>query len=282
MNAHFFDLSTLIRSNSKVWIVSKMKPSIPVLKIDQSEFNLIKNGVWLNNGEKIKIGGINYWVSKETSDLLRIKASKSNTSMSDLSFSMQEFMNPEIIDKIDFEIYTINFEHLKNTKDDVYIICSKNTKRNSEVLIKKLEEKLSEFGIPVKNYYFISETFFNREEDEISFKKVRLILQHLIGLKSEDDKFVKEEISQYDNIFFYDNSKKSIFDMSELNETFEFMKSNSDDDVNILLKETIQKDLRVTIKEVTFNRVNKFITSEVKLSPIRIIKTFESFRYRFN
>lgn len=280
MNAHFFDLSTLIRSNSKVWIVSKTKPSIPILKIEQSEFNLIKNGVWLNNGEKIKIGGVDYWISKETSNSLRIKTTKSNSSLSDLSFSMQEFMNPEIIDKIDFDIYTTNFEHLKNTKDDVYVICSKNTKRNSEVLIKKLEEKLNEFGISVKNYYFISETFFNREEDEISYKKVRLILQHLVGLKSEGDKFTNEEISQYDTIFFYDNSKKAIFDMGELNETFDFMKSNSEDDIKMIIKDIIQKDLRVNIKEVTFNRVNKFITSEVKLSPIRVIKTFERFRYK--
>jgi hypothetical protein len=280
MNAHFFDLSTLIRSNSKVWIVSKLKPSIPILKIEQSEFNLIKNGVWFKNGEKIMIGGVYHWIKKETSDLLKIKCTKTNTNFSDLSFSMQEFMNPEIIDKVDFEIYENNFEHLKNTKDDLYVICSKNTKRNSEVLIRKLEEKLSNYGIVIKNYYYISETFFNREEDEISYKKVRLILQHLIGLKSEGDKFKNESITQYDTIFFYDNSKKSLFDMSEMNKTFDFMKSNSDDDVKMILKDVFQKDLRVIIKEVTFNKLNKFITSDVKLSPLRIIKTFESFRYK--
>lgn len=281
MNAHFFDLSTLIRTNSKVWIVSKLKPSIPILKIDQSEFNLIKNGVWLNNGEKVKINGKDYWLSKETSELLKIKSIKTKTNLSDISFSMQEFMNPEIIENVDFEIYPINFEHLKNTKDDVYVICSKNTKRNSESIIKKLEEKLADFGISVKNYYFISETFFNREEDNISFKKVRLVLQHLIGLKSEGDKFTSEEITKYDNIFFYDNSKKVIFDLGEINDTLDSMKSNSDDDIKSIIKDRLENDLRVIIKETTFNKVNRFITSEIKISPIRIIKTFENFKFRF-
>jgi hypothetical protein len=281
MKAHFFDIDVLIKTDSNVWIVSKTKPSIPIIKINQSDFNLIKNGVWLNNGQKIKVNGRDYWFSNELSELLKIKTIKSNNDMSSLSFSMQEFMNPDILDKVNFEIFNINFEHLKNTKDDVYIICSKNTKRNSDLLIKKLEEKLAELGITVKNYYYITETFFNRNEDDISFKKTRLVLQHLIGLKTEVDKFIQEEISKYDTIEFYDDSKRSLYDVENINDTLKLIISNSDEEIKELVNNRLKDNISVVVNKVTFNKVNKIISKTIKLGLERIIKTFENFRYKF-
>jgi hypothetical protein len=281
MKAHFFDIDVLIKTDSNVWIVSKTKPSIPIIKINQSDFNLIKNGVWLNNGQKIKVNGRDYWFSNELAELLKIKTIKSNSDMSSLSFSMQEFMNPDILDKVNFEIFNINFEHLKNTKDDVYIICSKNTKRNSDLLIKKLEEKLAELGITVKNYYYITETFFNRNEDDISFKKTRLVLQHLIGLKTEVDKFIQEEISKYDTIEFYDDSKRSLYDVENINDTLKLIISNSDEEIKELVNNRLQDNISVVVNKVTFNKVNKIISKTIKLGLERIIKTFENFRYKF-
>lgn len=281
MKAHFFDIDVLIKTDSNVWIVSKTKPSIPIIKINQSNFNLIKNGVWLNNGQKIKVNGRDYWFSNELAELLKIKTIKSNNDMSSLSFSMQEFMNPDILDKVNFEIFNINFEHLKNTKDDVYIICSKNTKRNSDLLIKKLEEKLAELGITVKNYYYITETFFNRNEDDISFKKTRLVLQHLIGLKTEVDKFIQEEISKYDTIEFYDDSKRSLYDVENINDTLKLIISNSDEEIKELVNNRLKDNISVVVNKVTFNKVNKIISKTIKLGLERIIKTFENFRYKF-
>jgi FMN phosphatase YigB (HAD superfamily) len=44
---HFFDLDgTLWNIDSKVWIVDKENPKLPLLKLDKSEFELIKNGVY--------------------------------------------------------------------------------------------------------------------------------------------------------------------------------------------------------------------------------------------
>jgi uncharacterized protein (DUF4213/DUF364 family) len=42
--ANFFDINTLITINSKVWIIDKLKPNIPIVKISKSEFNLLNNG----------------------------------------------------------------------------------------------------------------------------------------------------------------------------------------------------------------------------------------------
>jgi hypothetical protein len=282
MKAHFFDIDVLIKNESKVWIVDKTKPSIPIIKINQSEFNLIKKGVWLNNGQKIKIGGNDYWFSNEIGESLKIKVVKSNNSMSNLSFSMQEFMNPEILDKVKFQIFDINFEHLKNTGDDVYIICSKNTKRNSESIIKKLEENLSEKGIFVKKYYYITETFFNRDDDDISFKKNRLILQHLIGLKTKDNKFTSEEITKYDIIEYYDDSKRSLYDVENINDTLKLLLSNTEEDIKNVIKTRLNNSISVVVNKVNFNKVNKFISKTVKIGLERIIKTFESFKLRYS
>lgn len=281
MTAHFFDLSTLIRTDSKVWLVSKLKPSIPIIKIDQSDFNLIRKGVWQNNGQKVKINNTNYWMSNEMVELVKLKCTKARVDFSDLSFSMQEFMNPEIIEKLDSEIYYLNFEHLKNTKDDVYIICSKNTKKNSESIIKKLEEKLAEFGVVVKNYYYISETFFNRNDDDIAFKKTRLILQHLIGLKSEGDKFTDSEITKYDKIFVYENSKKTIHELKNISNTLNLLKNNSEETLKSKIDDVVNQNPSLTVNEVTYNRVNRFVIDHVSLLEERLIKTYESFIKRF-
>ena len=52
MRAQFFDLSVLIELESKVWLVSRTKPSIPIVKISASEFNLIKN---VSSTSRVKI-----------------------------------------------------------------------------------------------------------------------------------------------------------------------------------------------------------------------------------
>ena len=281
MNAHFFDLATLIESNSKVWIVSKTKPSIPLVKISIDEFNLIRKGVYTKYNQKIRIGNSDYWFSQLISDELKIKCVKTNTNITDLSFSMQEFMNPEIIEKIDFTIHKDTLINLKNSDDDIYIICSKNTKRNYEPIIKKLEEYLNSIGLFVKNYYFISETFFNRDEDDICHKKVRLLLQHLVGIKTDDDKFTNEQITKYQTINFYDDSFSSIEMAKNINDTLTFILSNSEKEITESVK-TYLKDnyIQLLVNLVTFNRVNKFVTVPVKLSTQNIIKTFESFRFR--
>ena len=39
LNGYFFDINALITTNSKVWIIDKLKPNEPILKIAKSEFN---------------------------------------------------------------------------------------------------------------------------------------------------------------------------------------------------------------------------------------------------
>jgi hypothetical protein len=281
--AFFFDLNSLITTNSKIWIVDRDKPNKPILRITKSDFNLIKKVVYKKDNIKFEMQDESYWISKDLFDQIKIKSKNKNLNISRLAFSMQEFMNKDIIENNDFTIHLENIRHLKNTSGDIYIICSKNTKNNYELIISKLEEKLKEIGLVVKSYYYISETFYNRDEDDINNKKVRLLIQHLIGMKTDGDKFSHTEITKYDVISFYDDETRVIELAKNVNNVLQFLIENSEELVKDRVKEVLKQDVcELVINQVTFNKVNLFVTSKVVLQYQNVIKKFESFVFRIN
>lgn len=281
MRGHFFDIDTILTVDNKVWIVDKSNPNIPLLKIKQSEFNLIKSGIYKSQNNKIEFSGISYWVTTSLMNEIKIKCKNSKSDISKIAFSMQEFMNKDLIENIEYGINIENIYHLKNTDDHIYLICSKNNKRSYESIIKKIEDKLKENGLVVKNYYFISETFYNRNKDDISYKKVRLLLQHLIGLKTDDNKFTSEDIETYEDVYFYDDDVDSIKIAIDSNNILQLLISNSEDDVKSMVKDRLRsKEHILFVNQVTHNKVNKFITTKVILLWSNIIKTFEGFNWK--
>ena len=281
MNAHFFDLNSLITMNSKVWIVNTRTPNKPLIRISKSEFNLLRKGVYKKDNINFNIDGQTYWLSEELFNKIKIKSKNNNVNISELSFSMQEFMNKDIIENGDFTIHLENIRHLKNSQDDIYVICSKNSKRSYESLIEKLEEKLLEFGLKIKNFYFVSETFYNRDRDDIVHKKVRLVLQHIIGLKTADTKFTEEEITKYDQVSLYDDDINTIKLAKGINDVLQFLVKNSDDEVKEKVKEVLKmEECELIINQVTFNKVNPFIITKIELNLHKIVRTFENFIYK--
>ena len=193
---------------------------------------------------------------------------------------MQEFMNKEVVNNVPFEIDMDIFKSMVNKNDDIYIICSKNTKRNSEKQIDKLEQKMSEIGLKVKNYYYVSETFYNKNDDEISHRKSKLVLQHLIGLKSDGNKFIDEEVEKYTEISFWDDNKKSIQFCIDINSLLESMSIGSENGVRMKIKDEVSNnDKLLIIKEWTHNKSNKWKEYQIEISLSNIIKNFENFKY---
>jgi hypothetical protein len=279
-NAHFFDIDTLIKVDSQVWIVSKMKPSIPIIKITQSEFNLIKKGIYRKHNSPLTMSGETYWLPQNLLDELKIKAKNYKVDITDLVFSMQEFMNSSVIENLDYKILTNHFQHLKNKTDDIYVICSKNNKKNYGVIISKLNLELEKMGLSVKNYYYLSETFYNRDSDYISHKKIRLLLQHLIGYKTDDDKFIDEQITKYDRIYFYDDESSVINLSLDINEVLHFLMKKTDDNISSNIRDIIKRQEHVlVVNKITNNRINPIESKEVIIEFNNIIKTFEGFRW---
>lgn len=280
-NAHFFDIDTLIRVDSQVWIVSKMKPSIPIIKITQSEFNLINKGIYRNHDSSLLMSGDIYYLPKNLLDDLKVKTKNSKVDITDLVFSMQEFMNSSVMENIDYEILTNHFSHLKNKTDDIYVICSKNNKKNYEVIISKLEKELEKLGLFIKNYYYLSETFYNRDTDYISHKKVRLLLQHLVGYKTDDNKFINEEIDKYDRLYFYDDEPSVLYLAISSNDIFHFLLKETDDNLKSSIRSLITNNEHVlVVNSITNNKINPIESKEVILEFSHIVKTFESFRLK--
>lgn len=282
MNAHFFDLDTLIRVENSVWVVSKIKPNIPLLKISPSEFKMIKNGIYRKYNCPLIIGDKSYWLPENLLSEIKIKCKTNKCDITDVVFSMQEFMNPEIIESLNYSILKDNFIHLKNTSDDIYVISSKNTETNYESVIKKLESYLFDLGVKIKKFYHISETFYNRDEDEISHKKVRLLVQHLVGFKTDVDKFADESIEKYDTIYFYDDDPSTINLAKDVNSLLYLLISNTKNTHSDNIKNNLKSgDHYLVINKVTHNKIQPFLTNKIVLKVSNIAKTFESFKYRF-
>lgn len=282
-SAHFFDLDVLISVKSDVWIVSKTKPKNPVIKLTPSEFNLIKKGVYRKYNSPLSISGTNYWLPENLFNQLKIKCKNLKIDITDLAFSMQEFMNPEIIENLENEVLVQNFQHLKNSNDDIYVICSKNSEKSYEPIIRKLENKLFDLGLSIKKYYYLSETFYNRDTDYIAHKKVRLVLQHLVGQKTDDNKFVDSEIEKYSSVYYYDDELKAIELAKDCNNMFDFLLSNTDEDLTKKIKDSVNNfDHVVYVKQVTHNIVQPLKEFKVVISLSKIAKTFESFLNRRN
>lgn len=281
MKAHFFDLDSILLVNAKVWIIDKTIPNIPLIKISQSDFSLIKSGIYKSQGNQIDFGGHTYWITTSLFEKIKIKCKNHRTDISNLPFSMQEFMNKELIENLDYDINFENIQHLKDTDDDIYVICSKNTQTNYELMISKIEDKLKENGLLIKKYYYISETFYNRNEDSIAHKKVRLLLQHLLGYKTDGNKFVDEKLEKYDEIFYYDDDTNSIRLAKDCNKLLMVILSNTESTLKDLLKQELKEtESSLIVNEVTSNKVNKFIVTKVVLKFSNLIKVFDSFKWR--
>lgn len=280
MKAHFFDLDSILKINNKVWIVDKTNPNNPLLKISQSDFNLIRSGIFKNQENKIVFSGDIYWIPNNLMDSIKIKCKNTKSNISNLGFSMQEFMNSEIIKDLDYDINLENLTKVKNTNDDVYIICSKNSKRNYKDIIDKIEDKLKSEGIVIKNWYFVSETFYNKKEDEISFKKIRLILQHIIGLKTDDRKFTDEIITKYSEISFYDIDDVIIENMKKIGDFLQVLLSSTDESIKSRIKDILKSEEHtIYLNQVTENKINKIVSTVVPIKWSNLIKAFESFKW---
>jgi hypothetical protein len=280
MNAHFIDFDLILEAESKPWIIDKKNPNIPIIKIDKHDFNLFKSGIYKSQGNKISFNGTIFWLSNDFMNRLKVKSKQYKVDISNLAISMQEFLNKDLVENIPFELKLDLFSNIINTNDDIFIICSKNTKENFEKQIQKFESNLKEMGLMVKKYYFISETFYNRDLDDISYVKSKIIIQHLLGLKTEVDKLTSDKIDEYNSITLYDDDLKSITMSKNINSILEKMLIKTDNNVKLSVKETLKNNEKILIiKEYTHNRSNRFNEYQIGLEFSNVIKSYENFKF---
>ena len=277
-----FDIDTIIVIESNVWIVDKTKPNIPIIKIPEYEFNQIKSGIYKSQNNKIIFNGKVYWLSSKLYEEIKVRAKNYKTDLNNLGISLQEFLNKNIIDNKNFEI-KIDFLNklLKNKTDDNYIICSKLTRRNYETIIKKVEDKLNEEGIIIKKFIPINETFYDKDDDFVHYKKIEFLLRLLTGYKIQDKKFIDKQNKQYKTVNFYDIDLGTLRINGDINSYLKTILNNTTSGLKEVIKENIDliKPL-LEINQLTTNKHNTIISKSVLIEYSNLFKTFESFNKR--
>ncbi len=277
--AHFFDIDSLIKVENKAWIVDRKNPNIPLLKISKSELHLIENGIYQKQNNKIEFNGKTFWLPTSLFNKIKVKAKNVKTDLGNLAISLQEFYNKDVIDELEFNFNLDTILTLKNNSSDIYIICSKQTKLNYQTLIKKLEEELLKNGLKIKSFYFISDSFYNIDNDQIKFKKIRLLIQHLIGYKTGGNCFTEEQISRYKEINFYDDQLDTIHVSKDVNPLLNFLYGNTRPGLKDLIKEIVKEETPfIVLNKVNDNLYNRLETKKVILELSGFIKSFESFK----
>ncbi len=277
--AHFFDIDSLIKVENKAWIVDRKNPNIPLLKISKSELHLIENGIYQKQNNKIEFNGKTFWLPTSLFNKIKVKAKNVKTDLGNLAISLQEFYNKDVIDELEFNFNLDTILTLKNNSSDIYIICSKQTKLNYQTLIKKLEEELLKNGLKIKSFYFISDSFYNIDNDQIKFKKIRLLIQHLIGYKTGGNCFTEEQISRYKEINFYDDQLDTIHVSKDVNPLLNFLYGNTRTALKDLIKEIVKEEKPfIVLNKVNDNLYNRLETKKVILELSGFIKSFESFK----
>jgi hypothetical protein len=278
MEAHFFDIDTLVKVEGNAWIVDKRNPKVPIMKISKSDLHLLENGIYRKQGNKIEFNGRTFWLPTELYNQIKIKAKLFKTDLANLAISLQEFYNKSVVEELKFEFNLETLLTLKNTQPEIFIICSRQTKKNYEVIVEKLKEELLKNGMKVKSFYYISDTFYNIDDDTIRFKKLRLFLQHLVGFKTSGQAFSSEEITQYSKLYYYDDQIDTLQLEVEVNPMLNLLYSNTRSGVKDLIKENIKDfEPQLIINKINDNSYNRLETTKVILEISSFIKKFEGY-----
>jgi hypothetical protein len=267
----FFDLdNTLWYIKSDVWVIDKDKPSEPILKISPIEFILIKSGIYIKDDILIEYNNESYFISQDMME--RIMRKKKNIRLKDLGISYAEYFDDDILNKKDVQYLLNNIKHLIGKNAEIGILTARSDRKKHAPLINKLRKKLEEFGLEIDKIYFVSEAirvigYF----DKILYDKNKILLEHLIGLTIEDNHFVPVKKDAYTKINFYDDVKSNFMNINKMQDYFDFLIRNSDDDCVEYIKNRLENNtLQIFNNLVTNNEVNPFETTVIKLNtPIK-------------
>lgn len=268
---HYFDLDgTLWETNARSWIIDKLNPSKPIMKIDMHEFNLLHKGYYVNDGHKIDYNGMDFWLSNEI--LTKIKTKKP-IEIDRIGISVREFNNEFFIngqlDSIKFMFNRLTV--VPNLKSITLLTARSNIKAHLP-LISKLEEELNKINIKLDGYHLIHDLseLKNNNTGDTSTKKLIKLIQSLIGFKIEDNKFVALLEDEQDIVHFYDDEDKNINICNDINEYIMLYLSNSSEVVKkrIMNKKLDAKKLITYL--VTSNEMNPFIKKEINIQILSV------------
>ena len=267
----FFDLdNTMWYIKSDIWVIDKENPSVPILKISQIEFALIKSGIYTKDDIQIEYNGETFFISKDMME--RILRKKKNIRLCNIGISYAEFFDDDILNKKDVQILLNNVKHLIGKNIEIGVLTARSDRKKHANLLNKLRNKLKEYGLEIDKIYFVSESIRSiGYQDKVIYDKNKILLSHLVGLSIEDNHFVPIKKESYNKIYFYDDVKSNIFNVNNLQEYFDYLVRNSDSECVEFINTRLENNTLLLVNNlVTNNEVNPFETTTIKLkSPIK-------------
>lgn len=287
----FFDLdNSLWYIKSDIWIIDKNQPYEPILKISPIEFILIKSGIYVKDDILVEYNNESYFISQ---DMMERIMRKKKIRLRDLGISYAEYFDDDILNKKDVQYLLNNIKQLMGKNAEIGILTARSDRKKHAPLLNKLRKKLEEFGLEITKIYFVSETikvigYF----DKILYDKNKILLEHLIGLTIEDNHFTPIKKDAYTKINFYDDVKSNFMNINKMQDYFDFLIRNSDDDCVEYIKNRLENNTLIIYNNlITNNEVNPFETSIIKLNnpikyPIKVSDNkltvkFENYKYIF-
>lgn len=265
----FFDLdNTLWYIKSDIWVINKEKPSDePILKISQPEFALIKSGIYVKDDIRIDYNNESFYISKDM--LERILRKNKNIRLKNIGISYVEYFDENIMNKKDVQILLNNIKHLIGKNTEIGVLTARSERRKHATLLNKLRLKLAEYGLEVDKIYFVSESIrMTGSFDKVTYDKNKILLEHLIGLTIEGNRFIPVKKDSYNKVYFYDDVKSNIMSVNGLQEFFDFLVRNSEDEVIEFVNNRLDGNTLILITNlVTNNDLNPFETKVIKLNP---------------
>lgn len=278
---HFFDLDgTLWNIDSKVWIIAKDNPNVPLYKLNNLEYTLVKKNIYKKDDILIEYNDRKFWIPKSIYDCV-YKKRKLDPEFLGLSF--REFFDINYIDEI--TVLLKNISHLYNkTNINFGILSARFDKDSEKELLNLLREKLKQNNISIDKIYYVGENLVVFNRDTIAHLKSLILLEHLVGIKIVDNKFIPIKQDWFENVYFYDDEIENIQYANNIQNLFnEILKNTTDMEVFNIIKEKINNfNLKLTTNLITNNEYNKFKTNEIILTePIKFPLRTESIK-KFN
>lgn len=249
--------------NDDIWIIDKDKPYKPLMILDPLEFSLINSGKYKKDELKLDYNGNVYFISKGLFDKIKIKSGSENIERFGISFIPK--VRKEILDKREVDVLIHNIEHLRFNKFiDIGVLTARSNQRNHAELINKLRLELKKFGIQIDKIFFVGESISN----DSSRKKVSVLLEHLVGLKIKEGKFVSLKQDWYKKVSFYDDDVNNIRAAEHIQRQFEEILNKTEDEIFRIILDRIQSfELTLDTYLVVDNEVNRFKKNTVILKP---------------
>lgn len=262
---YWFDTdNTLWKTNAKVWIIDKLNPSKPIIKILQHEAALVLNGTYSNANLNIHCNGKSGWLNQEIfNNIQRVK----NIELENIGISFREFINPKIeVEQSDKLINYIN--NIGKLADNrcVNFITSRSNKNNYLDLIKDLKQTLSEKDIELNDVIFVNDNTDTNIVGSNEEKKMITILKHITGYELKNDEFVPLIVEKYNTSYFYDDEDDTINKCIDINL---WLKKYLDNTI-IWLKERIEQSIKINkpqliLNKISTNEVNPYETTTIEI-----------------